>query len=548
MSPLVSIAASSSRRGRGVNSGGGGGGGEDETYFGASVAALPDAAVIDYSLPTGDVHTVTSASNFQDTLDDAAPGDIIILPNNADYVGTFVFPAKTGSSYNPIYVMSQRHYDGGGPAEGVRATSNSGMPTLRPTYYADPAVQMRAAGVTGWRLIDVHLTQNASIPQQKILVEIGDPYATYTNTDQTPANVCLDRCVLDNIDGTTSSVQRGVWIQANNVVVRDCTIDECFSRSGEVTAGDGQCVNVYDYARKVLVDNCYLGGATETFFAGGYGDGIPQDVTLRRSYLTQYEDQASFSNAKNLLECKSVKRWLVEDTVLGYHEAGETHLAITIKCDWGDVNDVIFRNMKAQDVCGGFTIANVSESSSITRIVVDNFDLGLMTREGSALVEKIFAVLSVGAPNNIGTVKVHRVSGVMYGDAGGWYMMTQDGICDLLEIKNCITYHSSNPNYTYNKPLVGRVTGLDERNGSNVFAGNLVIGGSTSTYNAYGNEVSSFPTSYTDSDLFVDVASGDLTLKSDSPYKGVGADGADPGADVATIDTRTSGCVTGDWS
>src|SRR5438876_627593 len=61
--------------------------------------ALPTLLSTQYSPPTGATINVPAGGNFQTALNNAQPGDQIVLAAGATYTGNFTLPVKTGSSW-----------------------------------------------------------------------------------------------------------------------------------------------------------------------------------------------------------------------------------------------------------------------------------------------------------------------------------------------------------------------------------------------------------------------------------------------------------------
>src|SRR5262245_2995430 len=52
-----------------------------------------------YVAPTGRTFTVNAGSNLQSALNQAQPGDLILLQAGATFTGNFVLPNKTGTGW-----------------------------------------------------------------------------------------------------------------------------------------------------------------------------------------------------------------------------------------------------------------------------------------------------------------------------------------------------------------------------------------------------------------------------------------------------------------
>src|SRR6185295_5173970 len=66
---------------------------------GAPDPTLPTLLNTAYSAPTGSIISVPAGGNFQTALNNAQPGDQIVLAAGATYTGNFTLPVKSGSAW-----------------------------------------------------------------------------------------------------------------------------------------------------------------------------------------------------------------------------------------------------------------------------------------------------------------------------------------------------------------------------------------------------------------------------------------------------------------
>ena len=225
-------------------------------------------------------------SDLQAALDDAAPGDTLLLRAGETFHGNFILPAKSGTSW--ITVRSDAP-DSQLPADGVRLvpsdrtggnTSTSLLPRLiglGGALITTPVVQT-APGAHNYRLQFLEVDGSANLGFET-LVQFGDGSAAAPPTD-----IVLDRMYLHG--HPTKGMKRGVSLNG----VR-CDVINSYIADIKGVNTDTQGIAGWNGAGPFKIINNYIEAGAENILFGGSDPGvanlIPSDITISRNYLTR---------------------------------------------------------------------------------------------------------------------------------------------------------------------------------------------------------------------------------------------------------------------
>ena len=81
-----------------------------------------------YAVPSGRTTVVNAGGNLQAAINNAAPGDTLVLQAGATFTGPITLPNKSGSGW--IYIQSSAYANLPGP--GTRVTPSAWNPQLAP--------------------------------------------------------------------------------------------------------------------------------------------------------------------------------------------------------------------------------------------------------------------------------------------------------------------------------------------------------------------------------------------------------------------------------
>jgi hypothetical protein len=240
---------------------------------------------------------------------------------------------------------------------------------------------------------------------------------------------------------------------------------------------------------------------------------------------------------KNLFEIKIGRRILFEGNVLeGNWQQAQTGYAINVKSSadfsWGvtehvTLRDNVIRNIGAGIVLSAYEGVTILPANhiTITNNIIENINTGIYTGAGS-----LFTILG----------DLRDVS------------ITNNTIVTNGSINSAVTFDRAPlQRLTFSNNILNRgqygVKGSGAAEGSGTLASyaptlqffnNIFIGNTSNPYPA----TTSFAANLA-AVGFANQASGDYTLTSGSPYKGLAGGGKDPGADVAAVRTATAGVI-----
>src|SRR6267378_7524586 len=95
----------------------------------ATLPTLPQAFIdTTYSPPSGNTIVVNAGGNLQTAINNAVPGDTIVLQAGATFTGPFTLPNKVGSGW--IYIQSSAYASLPPPGSRVSIADATNMPKI----------------------------------------------------------------------------------------------------------------------------------------------------------------------------------------------------------------------------------------------------------------------------------------------------------------------------------------------------------------------------------------------------------------------------------
>ena len=553
-------------------------------------AQLPIATVASSMAETpapGSIINVNAGDDLQASLNAVQCGSTIQLQAGATFTGTFKFPALNCDDNHWIIVRTSAP-NTSLPAEGHRLTPcYAGVASLlgRPQYPCNnprnvltKLVSSRLfgpvifrTGANHYRLIGLELTRLIGTRQGGVTlmsVEHGG----------TANHIVLDRSWLH---GTTEDEsQDGFNLSGTNyVAVVDSYFSDfhCTSITGSCSEAHALSGGTGDYqdGPYKIEDNFLEASAQAILFGGASATTTPTDTTIRFNHFFKpwqwMKGSLPFQGGsgdnpfivRHALEFKNATRVLIENNLIenvwgGFREPGFAVL-LTPKnhhtrsganvCPVCEVTDVTIRYTRISHAGGGIEMATAisgikkagAPAKAGTRFSIHDIVMDDISRKYLA-GGRLFLIVNAWPTNPLNTITINHITG--FPDANGGVMTLGDqrpnpqmyGFVFTNSIVTTGRYPvwsegGGNASCAYaNVPL----TSINSCFSSYLFTNNALIA-SPSRYPS-----SSWPTGNLFAPDMNDVGfircdngnGGDYELRAGSPYKGMGTDGKDLGADI----------------
>jgi hypothetical protein len=468
--------------------------------------------------------------NLQAALDQARPGDTVMLQPGAMYTGNFVLPAKGGT--RPILVRTasddQRLPDA---SERINPNTHADLlPKLR-SPNAQPALRT-APGASHWRIIAIEFQGNG---QAGDIIALGDGSSAQRDRDDLPHDIVLDRVLVrgDHERGQ----KRGIALNSGETTIRNSYIADI-----KAAGQESQAIAGWNGSGPYVIENNFLEASGVNLLFGGADpsipDLVPSDITIRRNHITKNPDwRGSKWGVKNLLELKNARRVLIEGNRLEYcWSAAQPGYAVLFtvrnsggRAPWSTIEDVTFRNNLVKDSAGGINILgsdDTAETKTARGIVIRNNlfqNINHRTWGGNGMFLQIGnGPIDVNVDHN--TI---AQSGTVVAAYGGTRRAPTPA--PGFRFTNNLAPHN-----TYG--IFGNSVGVGLRAievffPDSVIRANVLAGGQASRYPP-GNFFPSMTQFLAD---FVAAATGDYRLSPRSPYRRAATDGTDIGVNLEIL-------------
>src|SRR5262245_4446698 len=333
-----------------------------------------------YKAPTGQTIGVNAGGDLQSALDQAQPGDVILLQAGASFTGNFVLSNKNGTGWITVRTSTS---DAIMP-QGTRVTpdSASSMPKII-SPNSDPALQT-ADGAHHFRFVGVEFGVAPGTDIYNIISLGGDQ----TSLAQTPHDLIIDRCYIHG--PADRNARRGVMINSASVAI----IDSYISDIQEVGA-DSQAICGWNGPGPFKIVNNHLEGAGENVMFGGAKPSlpnlIPSDIEFRLNHvykpLTWKQGHPTYAgthwSVKNLFEIKNARRVIIDGNLFENNWVdGQSGFGVlfTVRnqdgtAPWSVVEDITFTNNILRHSAAGINFLGRDDnhpSEQVKRVLVRN--------------------------------------------------------------------------------------------------------------------------------------------------------------------------------
>ncbi|MGB7149404.1 MAG: hypothetical protein WBD45_09630 [Terriglobales bacterium] len=562
-------------------------------------AELPIATVASSMANTpapGAVITVNAGADLQAALNSAQCGNTIQLQAGATFTGNFEFPALNCNSNNWIIIRTSSP-DSSLPAEGQRLTPcYAGVASLpgRPQYPCSNPQNVLAklvlssgmngpvvfqSGANHYRLLGLEITRPTGTK--------GGPALISVSAGGTASYIVLDRSW---VHGTTEDETKDGFVLAgtNNVAIVDSYFSDfhCTSITGSCTeahAVSGGWGNYQDGPYEIE-DNFLEASGQAIVFGGGAATTTPTDITIHFNHFFKpwqwMPGNSPFQGgvggqpfiARPHMELKNAIRVLAEDNLMedvwgGFSESGYGIL-VTPKnqhsksgdnvCPICQVTDVTIRYTHIFHAADGIQLATSLSGNksgggapayagtrwSIHDIVMDDISQKYVG------LGNLFEVVNDWPENPLNTVTINHVTG--FADPEGAIMVLGNSISNpsmygFVLTNSIVTTgrypiwnsHSHDSCAVLDVPL----TSLNNCFSTYTFANNALVA-APSHFSPATWPTGNFFTADPNDVGFVqydDGNGGNYELVQGSPYKNMGTDGKDLGADIVGLNLALTG-------
>jgi hypothetical protein len=472
------------------------------------------------------VWTVPSGGDFQAALNNAQPGDTVMLEAGATFTGNFVLPAKDPSATSYITIRASAN-DATLPPTGARIdpTYAAQLPKLK-SPNSSPALAT-APYAHHYRIVFVEFLGNAQGAGD--ILDLGDGSSAQNTLAVVPHDLRVDRVYIHG--DAAIGQKRAIGLNSASTTIENSYVSEIKSSSQ-----DSQAICGWNGPGPFIITNNYLEAAGENVMFGGADPSIvglvPANITFTGNHLAkQLAWRTQSWVVKNLFELKNAQDVTVDGNVMEYNwaaaQAGYSVLFTPRNqsgtAPWTVVQRVTFTNNVVRHV-----------SSVLNILGTDNLATSQLTN-------------TIAIRNNLFV----DVSGATYGGVGRLLLI--NGGLDITVNHNTVFNDGSSTVYAYGTAVQGFAftNNIVPDNTYGIMGDSASPGNSTITKYFPNSQflanvivaapASSFPTGnfYPASMLdvgFVSYAGGNYRLDSSSQYTRAATDGTDPGCNIDALD------------
>jgi hypothetical protein len=491
---------------------------------GAGIALLQRVRRVSAPQRNGSILQLDRNGDLQGAIDEARPGDTIVLEAGAIYKGPFTLPVKTGSAF--ITIQSSRVSE---LPEGARVSPSQSalFAKLQSAERGAPVVKTQP-GTHHYKFVGLEFSTADQQAPVNDLIRFGDT-KTQTTMDSVPHHLVIDRSYIHGYEA--QEVQRGISLNSAETSITNSYISEIHGKGY-----DTQAICGWNGPGSFKIINNYLEGAGENVMFGGSSPSIqnlvPSDIEIRQNYffkpLSWKPGHPSYAgrhwSVKNLFELKNARRVIIDGNIFENNwvdaQAGRAIL-FTVRNDegtapWSTIEEVTFTNNIVKNSPGALNLLGNDEAHRSQRaqklMISNNFFID---------ISEAFLTMS-GYPNVTISNNTHFQSGnimSLYGEPSPEFVY-----------QNNITVRDSR-GYGVKGDSSGEGTiALEKFAPGYTFVKNVIVGANAAQYPANNF----FPVSPVNV-RFVGYNSGDYRLASDSPFIKAGDNKGPLGADFSKL-------------
>jgi hypothetical protein len=494
---------------------------------------------------TGRTISVSPDGDLQQAIDNADPGDEIVLSAGAKYTGNFTLKRKPNSTAW-ITIRSSRSAELPPHGMRVREPDLQFMAKIE-SPNVSPALSTESAAKR-YHIIGLELTHSPSAAFSYGIVNLG---GGETNPADIPSQIIVEQCAIHGYQ--RSLTKRGIALNSAYTSVIDSMIYDIHGESQ-----DTQAICGWDGPGPYKIVNNYLEGAAENVMFGGATASItnmvPSDIEFRHNHvkkkLSWRPSDPSYDGSswtiKNLFEVKNGRRILIDGNVFEHSwEAGQGGPAFVLTPrgeggtqPWAAVQDITITNNLIHDVGEGMNILSqddTSPSELTQRIVLANNLFDRIAKDSANDYSAFFLQASSGASD----IQIVHNTVIQKGHALKVY---GGGNLPRTNFRDNIVSHGS---YGFwcegggiNYPSAALCLS------SSGFFNNVVVNVNNESL-SHAFPASNFIAPNWTAVGFTDFSGGNFALSASSPYRNQGSDNKDIGVDTALLLSAINGVSDG---
>jgi hypothetical protein len=498
---------------------------------GAGIALVQRARRASPPQRTGSTLRLDRKGDLQDAIDQAKPGDTIVLEAGAVYTGPFMLPVKSGSDF--ITIQSSRASELPENAR-VSPSQSALFAKVQSSTNAEPILRTKP-GAHHYKFVGIEFSTTDENVKVFDLIRLGD-WDPQTTLESVPHHLIIDRSYIHGFK--TQEVQRGIALNSAETSITNSYISEIHGKGY-----DTQAICGWNGPGPFKIINNHLEGAGENVMFGGapakIPDLVPTDIEIRNNYfykpLSWYTKDPSYGGihwtVKNLFELKNARKVIIEGNIFENNwtdaQAGRSIVFTPRPSDSGKaavIEDVTFENNIVRNVGSGVLLLGHDEPPAPTenrlrRVTIRN---NLFLNIDGPRFGSNGTFLTVIAGTQDVTIE-HNTA-------------FQTGTIVLADYDPNVRFIYRNNISRHNEyGIFGSGSGIGKPAIAKYFPGSVITGNVIAKeVNAPGNAESLYPAGnfFPESmqAVFVDLERGNYRLRPNSRFRAAG--GVDPGANI----------------
>ena len=330
----------------------------------------------------GSVIELAAGADLQNALEQARPGDTIILQAGAVYEGPFTLPVKPGNEY--ITIQSSRLAE---LPEGVRVSPSQSalFAKLQSSEKASPIIKT-VDRAHHYKFAGLEFSTTNEKVVVRDLIRFGSN--EQTTLDVVPHHLVIDRSYIHGFP--TQDSQRGIALNSADTSITNSYISDIHGKGY-----DTQAICGWNGPGPYKIINNFLEGAGENVMFGGADPAIPNliptDIEIRDNHffkpMSWKVDDPSYGGqhwtVKNLFELKNARKVIIDRNIFENHwidaQPGPAILFTPRndggKAPWATIEDVTFTNNIVRNAPTGLNLLgtdDVKPSQRANRITISN--------------------------------------------------------------------------------------------------------------------------------------------------------------------------------